>query len=105
MKKIIIPISIIFLTSSLIISCGGKKEDATETVESTVNEEVATRSETSEMDSSENEKSTTEKIEVKAKEVKDKVVEKVIEGKEASRPLLNKVKGQIKEKLERKEVN
>jgi len=106
MNKIIVSISILLLSTSLITSCGGQKEASTSSEESSVNEEVATTVEKSENEeSTENEKSTTEKIEAKAKEVNDKVVEKVNEGKEASRPLLNKMKGKIKETLEKKETN
>jgi hypothetical protein len=40
------------------------------------------------------------KVKDKATEAKDKVVEKVNEGKKASRPLINRIKGKIREKTE-----
>ncbi len=106
MKKYFVHFSLLLLSVTFISSCGGDKSDATMTETSTVNGDSATETETPKInDSSENEKSTSEKLKEKATETKDKVVEKVNEGREASRPLLNRMKGKLKEKMESKQSN
>jgi hypothetical protein len=106
MKKHLVHFSLLLLSVTFISSCGGDKLDATVSETSTVSGESATQSETPKIeDSSTNEKSTSEKIKEKATETEDKIVEKVNEGKEASRPLLNRMKGKLKEKMESKQSN
>lgn len=106
MKKHLVNLSLLLLSVTFISSCGGDKSDATLSETGPVNGVTATESETSKIDdSSENEKSTSEKLKEKATETKDKVVEKVNEGREASRPLLNRMKGKLKEKMESKQSN
>lgn len=101
MKKLFRNFSLVLLAVALTSSCGGDKSDATISETTSANEMEAAGPESNATEnSSQNEKSTTEKVKDKATEAKDKVVEKVNEGKKASRPLINRIKGKIREKTE-----
>jgi hypothetical protein len=101
MKKQLINFSLVLLAVAITSSCGGDKSDASISETTSSNQMEAEEPESNATEnSSQNEKPTTEKIKEKAKVAKDKVVEKVNEGKKASRPLINQIKGKIREKTE-----
>ena len=75
MKKIIFSLAIVFSTATILVSCGGKKEEssANATMDEGSMEETATESEKMGDDSSQNEESTMDKVKDKASEIKEEV--------------------------------
>ena len=97
MKKIILSLAIVFATSTVLVSCGGKKDEgsANATTEA-ITEDATETEEVSTETASENEESTMDKVKEKASEIKDKASEKIEEGKEVAKPVVDKIKGKIK---------
>jgi len=103
MKKIILSLAIVFATATVLVSCGGKKDEssANATMDEGSMGETATESEVVGEESSQNEESTMDKVKEKAADIKEKVGEKIEEGKEVAKPVIDKVKGKFKEKFDK----